>query len=79
MARCKIKYENNFSIEDNLVATLGDLFFAGTDTTASTLAWMMLYLSKFPEVQRKFHKEIETTTGNSRMCAISDRPKLVFL
>ncbi|OXA43620.1 methyl farnesoate epoxidase [Folsomia candida] len=64
--------------EDNLVATLGDLFFAGTDTTASTLAWMMLYLSKFPEVQRKFHKEIETTTGNSRMCAISDRPNMPY-
>ncbi|XP_035714572.1 methyl farnesoate epoxidase [Folsomia candida] len=64
--------------EDNLVATLGDLFFAGTDTTSSTLAWMMLYLSKFPEVQRKLQKEIETTTGNSRMCAISDRPNMPY-
>ncbi|XP_021967099.1 farnesoate epoxidase [Folsomia candida] len=64
--------------EDNLVATLGDLYFAGTDTTSTTLAWLMMYLSKFPDVQTKFHEEIESVTGNSRPTTISDRSKMPY-
>jgi cytochrome P450 len=59
------------------VATLGDFYFAGSDTTSTTLAWMILYLSKFPDIQAKFQAEIESITGNSRMISLSDRPKYV--
>ncbi|OXA41087.1 Methyl farnesoate epoxidase [Folsomia candida] len=64
--------------EDNLAATLGDLYLAGTDTTSTTLSWMMIYLSKFPDVQKKFQAEIESITGNSRPTTVSDRPKMPY-
>lgn len=62
---------------DNLQAVMIDLYFAGNESSATTLSWMILYLSKHPEVQSKFQKEIETITGNRRQTLLSDRPKLV--
>ncbi|XP_021956868.1 methyl farnesoate epoxidase [Folsomia candida] len=64
--------------EENLVSILGDLYFAGSDTTSSTLSWMMIYLSKFPNVQKKFQEEIESITGNTRPTAVSDRPNMPY-
>ncbi len=39
--------------EPNLVATLAHLFFAGTDTSANTLSWALLYMIEHPHIQRK--------------------------
>ena len=39
--------------EPNLVATLAHLFFAGTDTSANTIRWVLLYLLEHPHVRRK--------------------------
>ncbi|XP_021953079.2 methyl farnesoate epoxidase [Folsomia candida] len=64
--------------EDNLVSTLGDLYLAGTDTIATTLSWMILYLSKFPQIQKKFQQEIESVTGNTRKITVSDRPNMPY-
>ena len=36
---------------DNLVADLLDLFAAGSETTATTLAWAVLYMAREPAVQ----------------------------
>jgi hypothetical protein len=62
-------------VENNLIGTMIDLYFAGTDTTTSTLAWMILYLSKMPQIQKKFQDEIEAVTGNTRQCSVTDKPK----
>ena len=35
-----------------------DLFLAGTDTTAGTLRWLLLYLIRNPDVQQKCQNEI---------------------
>jgi hypothetical protein len=61
--------------ENHLIGTLSDLYFAGSDTTSSTLSWMVLYLSKMPHIQKKFQDEIEAITGNTRHCSVNDRPK----
>ena len=37
-----------------------DLFVAGTDTTASTLNWFLLYMIHYPEVQRRCQLEIDS-------------------
>jgi hypothetical protein len=70
----KIKNLYNSYSENNLIATLSDMYFAGTDTTSSTLSWMILYMTKFPEIQKKFQDEIEAVTGNNRQCSVNDRP-----
>lgn len=42
--------QSNFHAE-NLVLTTIDLVTAGTDTTATTIRWGLLLMSKYPEIQ----------------------------
>lgn len=37
--------------QDNLLFTIMNLFAAGTDTTATTLRWGLLFMAKYPEIQ----------------------------
>lgn len=37
--------------EENLIHCLLDLFGAGTESTAKSLSWSLLYMAKYPEVQ----------------------------
>ncbi|CAH1232852.1 CYP2J2 [Branchiostoma lanceolatum] len=39
--------------EESVVYILQDLFIAGTDTTAATLTWAILYMILYPDVQQK--------------------------
>jgi len=64
--------------ERQLHVTLGDLHFAGSDTTSTTLTWSVLYLSKFKHVQEKMQKEISAVTGDSRQVSITDRPNMPY-
>ncbi len=45
--------------ESALTATAMDLFSAGSETTATTLSWAVLYLILYPEVQSKMQQEID--------------------
>ena len=37
---------------------------AGVDTTQYTLRWALLFMTNYPEMQRKMRKEIEDHIGN---------------
>lgn len=39
--------------EDYLFYIIGDLFIAGTDTTANSVLWVILYMASFPDIQGK--------------------------
>lgn len=39
--------------ERNLIQTVADLFIAGTETTATTLLWALLYMVIYPDIQGK--------------------------
>lgn len=55
-----------------------EMYSAGTHTTVATLAWLFLFLSKNPEVQKKVQEEIGTVTNNnSTQCSLSHRLKYV--
>ena len=59
----------------HLIHMLFDLFLAGTDTTGTTITWIFLYLSKFPEVQKRLIGEITEVVGLTRPVSVEDRPK----
>ena len=39
---------------------------AGTDTTRTTLYWLVEYMAMYPEIQKKMQDEIDSVMGRSR-------------
>uniref|UniRef100_A0A8C6WXC7 Cytochrome P450, family 2, subfamily N, polypeptide 13 n=1 Tax=Neogobius melanostomus TaxID=47308 RepID=A0A8C6WXC7_9GOBI len=64
--------------ETNLAYCSMDMFFAGTDTTSTTLQWALIYLIKHPEVQEKVQAEIDRVIGQSRLPTMADRTNLPY-
>ncbi|XP_010886716.2 cytochrome P450 2U1 [Esox lucius] len=69
--------DSSFS-EDYLFYIVGDLFIAGTDTTANTVLWMLLYMAVYPEVQEKVQAEIDAVVGPDRVPSLTDKGSLPF-
>ncbi|XP_072020581.1 cytochrome P450 2J4-like [Amphiura filiformis] len=57
----------------SLTATAMLIFLAGTDTTATTLRWGLLYMIKYPEIQAKVQQEMDAVVGRMRMPQWADR------
>ena len=53
------------------------LFMAGHETTANTLAWVFLLLSRNPEAEAKLHAELDTVLGD-RPPTVADLPNLKY-
>jgi cytochrome P450 len=56
---------------------IATLLTAGTETTAVTLAWFFHELGQHPEVQRRFHAEIDQVLAG-RQVTFDDIPKLEY-
>ncbi|XP_066288756.1 cytochrome P450 2U1-like [Branchiostoma lanceolatum] len=54
----------NFT-DKQLQEVLIDLFIAGTETTATTTRWALLYMMVNPEIQEKVHQEIDSVLGQT--------------
>jgi len=67
------KFLNDEQIRDELLTT----FFAGHETTASALSWTFYLLSQHPEVERKFHEELDRVL-NGRLPTNADLPNLPY-
>ncbi|KAM6305918.1 cytochrome P450 2J2 [Aegotheles albertisi] len=64
--------------EENLVACALDLLFAGTETTASTIRWALLYMTLHPEIQARVQAEIDAVIGQGRQPALEDRNNMPY-
>uniref|UniRef100_A0A3P9N872 Cytochrome P450, family 2, subfamily N, polypeptide 13 n=1 Tax=Poecilia reticulata TaxID=8081 RepID=A0A3P9N872_POERE len=72
-----IELENGFT-ESNLAFCSLDLFIAGTETTATTLQWALIFLIKNPDIQEKVQAEIDRVIGQSRQPSMADRQNLPY-
>ncbi|XP_068454926.1 cytochrome P450 2K1-like [Clinocottus analis] len=68
---------NSHFHHENLMITVLNLFAAGTDTTATTLRWGLLFMAKYPKIQNQVREELIKTIG-SRQVQVEDRKNLPF-
>uniref|UniRef100_A0A8D2DS54 unspecific monooxygenase n=1 Tax=Sciurus vulgaris TaxID=55149 RepID=A0A8D2DS54_SCIVU len=62
----------------NLTMTLLSLFFAGTETTSTTLRYGFLLMLKYPHVAERVQKEIEQVIGSHRPPALDDHSRMPY-
>ena len=63
---------------NNLAANLMDLFLAGSETTSTTLTWVILYMVRNQDVQEKVQKELDTVLGRYKMPSLADKSRLPY-
>lgn len=70
--------EDSTFTEDYLFYIIGDLFIAGTDTTANSILWILLYMVLHPDIQDKVQAEIDEVVGRHRVPSLTDKGSLPF-
>uniref|UniRef100_A0A8C9X722 Cytochrome P450 2U1 n=1 Tax=Sander lucioperca TaxID=283035 RepID=A0A8C9X722_SANLU len=72
--------EDSSFTEDYLFYIIGDLFIAGTDTTANSILWILLYMVLHPDIQGKYRvqAEIDEVVGTHRDPSMTDKGSLPF-
>ncbi|XP_030848266.1 cytochrome P450 2J2-like isoform X4 [Strongylocentrotus purpuratus] len=62
----------------SLKSVIADLFFAGMETTTTTLKWFILYMMAYPEVQSRVQAELDHVVGRERLPGLSDGKNLPY-
>ena len=68
--------------EDWLLYIVIEFFVAGSDTTTLSFQWLMLFMIKYPDVQKKVQSEIDSILGvgsEKREVSLSDRPNMTYV
>ncbi|CAG7786197.1 unnamed protein product, partial [Allacma fusca] len=72
------KSSTTFLTDDYYMGSVYDLIIAGYNTTSMSMEWLCLYLTKFPEIQRKFQDEIDAKIGSCRNPSLHDEPNMPY-
>ncbi|XP_006869898.1 PREDICTED: cytochrome P450 2J2-like [Chrysochloris asiatica] len=64
--------------EENLTQVVIDLFLGGTDTTATTLRWALLYMVQHQAIQERVHQELDTVLSATQAVCYEDREHLPY-
>ncbi|XP_072263425.1 cytochrome P450 2A13-like [Pyxicephalus adspersus] len=63
---------------ENLLVSVFELFFAGTETTSSTLQFSLLVMIKHQKIQERIQEEIDSVIGMDRLPSITDRLQMPY-
>ncbi|XP_051774959.1 cytochrome P450 2K6-like [Erpetoichthys calabaricus] len=74
----KQQMEDTYFNETNFEIVAINLFAAGTETTAITLAWGLLLMMRYPDIQAKVRQEIENVIGNERCPRYEDKKNMPY-
>lgn len=56
-----------------------DLLAAGSETTASTMKWAIVYLANNAEIQRRLHEEIKSVVPKERLPGLQDAAQMPYV
>ena len=59
--------------------TTFDLLIAGSETTATVLNWLLLYILHNPELETRLQTEIDDVIGRNRPPSLTDRPRMPYI
>ncbi|KAF2353958.1 Cytochrome P450 [Trinorchestia longiramus] len=65
-----------FLIENDakeLIANIFDLLYAGSETVATTIRWIILYMMLYPDIQAKIHETLDETVPKDRLPTLADK------
>ncbi|XP_043331477.1 steroid 17-alpha-hydroxylase/17,20 lyase-like isoform X2 [Cervus canadensis] len=88
LIQAKVNADNNNAGPDqdskllsnrHMLATIGDIFGAGVETSTSVIKWIVAYLLHHPLLKKRIQDDIDQNIGFSRTPTISDRNRLVLL
>ena len=68
----------DFTVEQLLVLFI-DLFAAGSETTATTIRWAILYLLHFPNIKLRLQAEIDNVLPDGGMPTLADKSRLPYV
>lgn len=64
--------------ERDVFQIIFDLYAAGSETTSTSLLWIMLYLVKYPDVQQMCRDELDNVVGKERLVSLHDKYKMPY-
>ena len=64
---------------DDIAGLMADVTFAGSDTTATSITWFLLFMVLHPDIQEKVHKEINYVLNNTRIPNWKDAQDMPYL
>lgn len=70
--------DENPITKDNMLRIILELFIVGVETTATSLSWGFLFLSEYPDIQRKCQLEIDANIGG-KIVEYADKQKLPYV
>jgi cytochrome P450 len=71
--------KDHFFTDEQLYGAVWDLWAAGQETTSTTLAWVLYYVTYFPDIQAKIQKELDSFVGSDRLVTMNDKPNLPYI
>ncbi|XP_065082885.1 cytochrome P450 4C1-like [Ochlerotatus camptorhynchus] len=79
---CLLKYicEDNPAAKDDVLQHIGMIIFAGNDTTAKTISFILLLIAMHPDIQDRCFQEImQVCPGNDQSVSAEDIANLTYL
>lgn len=71
----KAERKNTFT-SVQMRSLMGEMLSAGSETTATTILWIILYLVVHPDIQEKLQDDIDEILGKEQKPSLGDREKL---
>ncbi|XP_067682874.1 cytochrome P450 2J6-like [Haliotis asinina] len=76
--KTELEGSGKIAVED-VFRTSVDLFLAGSEATSVSLQWTLLYLSSFPDIQKRCQDAIQKVTGGGRPVTLADKDTLTYI